>query len=200
MADIPITPAAAAVQYPRTSPHTFDFTATPSVTWSSSAGTMSGPGTTGTLTYPNRTQAITVSAVNGGDSGSAILHVYGTWPVNPHFGYEVQIDNKVVGSFGEDGSLVSRRKGPARYSWAVNFRNTPEADMILMRDFWLFHMKDIPFYFEDLEFPENLEESEVSTVRLVTADAGMRVVVDGPDTFTVSMAFKEIQDNTGIFD
>jgi hypothetical protein len=193
MALIPITPLSTTKRY-AVATKTQVFTADRSVTWSASGGATVQPavGVSTTVSFPNKTQTVVVSAVSGGDSGNASLIVYGTWPVFPHFGYEVPFDDKTLVSYAEDGSAVFRRKGNVKLSWSLNFNNTPTEDLILMRDFWNHHRKDTPFYFEDLELPENVLGVELPTLKLVTADSGLRVVVEGPDRYTVSVSLKEV--------
>jgi hypothetical protein len=193
MATIPITPLSVTKIY-RTTDNTVSFVADRAVNWSASGGATVQPGfgTSTTVFIPNKTQTIVVSAVSGADSGSASVFTYGIWPVFPHFGGEVSLDDKVLASYAEDGSAVFRRKGGPKFSWTLGFNNTPASDLRLIRDFWNYHRKDIPFYYEDLEFPENVGGVETTTLRLVTCDTGLKVVEEGPDRFTVSVTFRQV--------
>ncbi len=193
MANIPITPLSTTERY-LPSAHTQSFTADRSVTWSATGGATVAPsvGVSTVVTFPNRTQTIIVTGVSGPDSGSASLTVYGTWPVYPHLGYEVQLDNKTLVSYAEDGSAVFRRKGSTRRSWTLGFRNTTAEDWQLIREFWNFHQKDLPFYFDDLELLENVAGSEVPTTRLVTLDSGVKVTVTGPVLYDIDLVVREL--------
>lgn len=193
MANIPISPLSATKRY-QTTDHTQLFTADRPVNWSVTGGAVVQPSTgVGTIvTFPNRTQTVIVMGVSGADSGTASLITFGTWPVFPHFGGEVDIDDKVVASYAEDGSAVFRRKGGVKLAWSLGFNNIPATDWQLIRDFWNFHRKDIPFYYEDIELLENIGAGEVPTLRLVTADSGLKVIEEGPDRFTVTVVLRQV--------
>lgn len=195
MPNIPITPLAVTKRY-IVGANTQLFSASPVVdSWTVNGGATRTPtvnSTSTTVTFPNKTQTITVTAVDGADSGTASLFTYGTWPVPPHVEYEAPLDNKTLASYAEDDSAVFRRKGGLKFRWNLNFNNIPATDWILIRDFFNFHQKDIPFYFEDLELKENIASVETPILRLVTADSGLKIGIAGPDRYNLSIAFKEV--------
>ncbi len=193
MAVIPITPNGTTLRY-RTVAFTQFFTADRSVTWSASLGATLAPATgpSTTVTVPNKTQTITVNAVSGADTGAVALQVYGTWPVHPHYGYEVGFDNKTLSSYDEDGGAIFVVKGKVRRSWSLSFNNIPSTDWQLIRDFWLFHQKHIPFYYEDIAMLEKVAGVETPTLRLVTADSGPKVIIAGPDRYNVTIVLREV--------
>jgi hypothetical protein len=196
MADIPLVVVTSPYRYNPTSPLVGRpvVTAGVSVSWSVNNGATRSP-TTGlstTVTTLNRTHNVLVSAVNGADSGSATIVVYGTWPVQPHFGYEVAIDNKTAASYAEDGTGTYRRKGPVRLIWTLGFNNIPATEWELIRDFFNYHQKDIPFYYEDLGLMEDVATLETPILRLVTADSGPKVTVAGPDRYNITIVLREV--------
>ncbi len=190
---IPITPVSATIIH--NFPDNFEpFSANQSVSWSANNGGVvsSASGNSTNLIVPNKSQSITLTAIAGGDSGTAIATVYGQIPIQPHLGYEVTMDNRTLVSYAEDGTAVFRRKGPIRRSWQLAYRNTPQADMMLFRNFWNWHQKDIPFYYIDIILPENILGVETSTNRLVTFDSQLKVVVQGVDRFELSAVVREL--------
>lgn len=164
------------------------------VVWSANNGATVSPSSGSsvtTVTTLNRSQVVTIGAVSGADSGSIPVIVWGTWPVQPRFGYELALDNKTLASYAEDGSVVFAKKGPTRRSWKLSFPDIPEADWILIRDFWNWHEKHLPFYYEDLASQENVGGVEVPTLRLVTMDSGLSVTVAGPNRYNITVQLRE---------
>jgi hypothetical protein len=196
MANIPLSATNNPYRYNPTTPLVGRsvVTADRSVTWSANNGGLINPATgiSTTLTALNRTLSVVVSAVSGADSGAITIQVYGTWPVQPHFGYEVAIDNKTLASPAEDGSMVYRRKGPIRLSWTLGFNNIPATEWELIRDFFNYHQKDIPFYYQDLGLNEDVATLETPILRLVTADSGPKVTVAGPDRYNITIVLRQV--------
>jgi hypothetical protein len=167
-------------------------TANMSVEWTTSVGTVNpSSGNSTFFTPPNQTRVATVTGTSGVEHDSAAIQVYATIPFQPHFGYELDWDNKTLRSEAEDGSAVLRVKGPIKKSWQVAFNNIPSDEWILLREFFKWHQKHIPFYYEDLAVPDNTGSGESNILLLVTFDAGLKVTVAGPQRFNITTAFRE---------
>ena len=192
MADIPITPLAATARYIGIDSFQL-FTADRVVTWSASGGAIVSPGVglSTSVLFPNKSQDIVVDAVSGADSGSALLTAVATFPVQPHYGYEISLDNKTLASYAEDGTAVFRKKGSTKRIWKLQFLNVTAADWTLLREFWLWHEKHVKFYYEDVAVPELVGGVETSTLRLVTFDAGLNVSVAGPYRYNITTVVRE---------
>lgn len=190
---IVVTPLTFTLRYTPAA-HTKLFTGSMTANWSASGGALVSPasGVSTTVDAPNKTQGVVVSAVNGANNGSALLQVYGTWPVQPHYGYEVAIDNKTLYSPAEDGGATYRRKGKIRLSWTLGFNNVPSTDWQAIREFFNWHQKDTPFYYEDLALMESVATLEVPILRLVTADSGPKITVAGIDRYNITIVLKEV--------
>lgn len=192
MAVIPISPSSGTLRYtPSTT--SFGFAADRTVTWSANNGgsVSPGSGSSTVLTVPNFSQVVSISGISGSDAGSAPLTVWATFPVQPRFGYELDMDNKTLVSYSEDGTPVFRVKSGIRRSWQLQFPDTPQNEWRLIREFWNFHQKHIAFYYEDDEILENIGGVETPTLRLVTFDAGLKIIASGPDRYAITTVVRE---------
>jgi hypothetical protein len=193
MAVIPITPSTYTFRASPKSTFTPLFTADRSVTWSSTDGApfplIATAASLGSI--PNRTQTIILTGTSGADSGTATISVYGTFPVQPHYNYSLDIDNKTLASYSEDGTAEFRKKGKLRRIWQLSFLKSPTSDWTLIRDFWNNHEKHIPFYYQDIAVQESIGGVETPVLRLVTFDSGLKVVPNGPDAFTINIVLRE---------
>jgi hypothetical protein len=167
-------------------------TANVSVLWTANFGSLSPTsGSTALFTPPNQTRTSRVTGTSSPDSDFVDIQVYATIPFQPHFGFEQDWDNKTLRSEAEDGSAVLRVKGPIKRSWQVSFNNLPPDEWILLREFFRWHQKHLPFYYQDLAVPDNVGSGEADILTLVTFDAGLKVTVAGPQRFNVATAFRE---------
>jgi hypothetical protein len=174
----------------------------PTVTGSASAawsvtgvgGSVSpGSGLTTLFTPPNKTGTARVTGVAAGPETDFVdILVYATVPIQPNFGYELDFDNNTLRSPAEDGGAVLRRKGIHKRSWQVQYNNLDNTEWTLLREFYKYHLKDIPFYMEDLAVLDNVGGPDVYTLALVTFDSGLKVTVAGDSRYNVTAAYKEV--------
>jgi hypothetical protein len=132
----------------------------------------------------NRTKIGTVSASDTvGGTSIASLSIYATFPLQPHFGYEVDYDNKTLVSVAEDGTAVFRKKSSAKMSWTLQFPRRPLSERTILKAFWDYHEKTVEFYYYDLALNE---------LRLVRFDSGIRVSPDNMNLINMSCVLREI--------
>jgi hypothetical protein len=133
----------------------------------------------------NRTKIASVTASDESDTqvASATLSVYATFPLQPQFGYETDLDNKTLVSVAEDGSAVFRKKGGAKRSWQLQFPRRPQSEYVVLRDFWQYHEKTIEFYYYDLPLSE---------IKLVRFDSGLRVSPENMNLISMSCVLREV--------
>jgi hypothetical protein len=133
----------------------------------------------------NRTRIGWVWANDTADNAQSVasLSIYATFPLQPHFGYDVDIDNKTLVSVAEDGTAVFRKKGGTKRSWTLQMPNRPATEYIALRDFWAFHEKTTEFYFYDLPLNELV---------LVRFDSGLKVQPQNMNLINMSCVLREI--------
>src|SRR3954467_14115707 len=147
MALIPITVAPPVFRYGDTIALPL-FSADRVVAWATTAGTLSSSNSSTTrLTPPNRSQQIIVTGTSGPDSGSASVTIWATFPLQPNYGYDYELDEKTLISIAEDGSTVRRQKGNIKASWQLTMPQRPLSEFQILRDFHAYHKKLIPFYY-----------------------------------------------------
>lgn len=184
MALIPITVAPPVYRYGDSSIALPLFSADRIVTWSTSAGTLTSTISSATrLNAPNLSQTIIVTGTSGGDTGSMAITVWGTFPLQPNYGYDYELDDKTLISVAEDGSTVRRQKSGIKASWQLNMPNRPLTEYQTLRDFHAYHKKVIPFYYYDLAIGE---------LRMVYFDSSLKVTVSGPDSISMSCLVREV--------
>lgn len=130
--------------------------ATGNIAWTISEGSVSATptpnGTPTTLSVPNETNAITITARDLFDSAetTVVLQVQATYPDRGQFsGVPIEIDNRTNASIAEDGAQDFVEKGPPQYLFQYEFPNRQDPALIAARDFWLWHKKSIPFWLQD---------------------------------------------------
>lgn len=160
------------------------------VDWTTSSGTLSVlTGDVTVLTPLNRTELITVTALDKNSSNVTLstviksVQVYGTFPLQPNYPYDVEFDDKTLVSIAEDGTAVFRVKSPIRRSWQLSMPNRPFTEYSLLNPFYQYHKKFREFYYYDLAINELI---------LVRFDSSLKVTPIGPDQFTMSCVVKEI--------
>lgn len=114
--------------------------------------------------------------------GSISFQLYGVFPVQPNYAFELNEDNNTLSSFAEDGTAVFRKKGSIRKSINLNFTARKYSEYLLIHNFWQWHQKHLKFYYRDFDFAQNY---------LVTHDSGLRVQVLAPDSITMAIVIRE---------
>jgi hypothetical protein len=133
----------------------------------------------------NKSTFVNVVATNSGNESSNPLTVtsYGKFPLQPIFGYDIDIDDKTLISVAEDGTTVRRLKGIEKRVWTLQMPNRPLSEYITLRNFFLFHRKLKEFYYEDLAIQE---------MKIVQFDSGIKVTPNNHNSISMSCVVREV--------
>lgn len=115
--------------------------------------------------------------------GILTFQLYGVFPEQPNYTYELAPDNKTLSSFAEDGTAVFRKKGELKKVLSLQFISRPYTEYLTINDFWEWHQKHLKFYYRDSIFEK---------IYRVVHDSGLRIQVIGPDQITINMGLKEV--------
>jgi hypothetical protein len=133
------------------------FTATaPSgtVTWGDGgAGGSFSPATGNTSTYTpaNQTAAVVISAVDGANTSTRPLTVFGTMPVQPQFGFQTELDIETKVKMALDRTRYFRESGSLEMAWVMEWTRRQLDEVTELRAFWAWHRKSKQFYLVDVE-------------------------------------------------
>lgn len=102
-------------------------------------------------TPANKTQVVTITANDSDESGEYALTVFGTIPVHPQLGYEIELDAETKTKKAKDGTQYHREDEPPTMGWAYAWDNRMDDEHAEMRQFWFNHRRVTPFYLVDVE-------------------------------------------------
>lgn len=160
------------------------------VTWSDGgAGGAFAPAVTAngvatTYTPLNRTKAIVITGTDTAtpaNIGTTTLQVNATQPLNPVADYDTDSDQDTEVSKARDKSEVRATFGPVFDTTPLQWIGRHYPQWRMMRDFWDYHTKVIPFYFVDQETLE---------MYLVTYESALRQKKRGSNQFDMSATIK----------
>jgi hypothetical protein len=110
------------------------------------------------------------------------LQVWGIFPEQPNYSYEISSDNNTLASLAEDGTATMRLKGGLKKTLALQFTGRPYHEYVTINNFWETHQKHEKFFYRDIDLEK---------VYLVRFDTGLRVQVEGPDIVTINITLRE---------
>ena len=117
------------------------------------------------------------------NQGIKTLQVYGVFPEQPNYSYEINQDNVTLVSFAEDRSAKYKVKSGIKRTLSPQFVQRPVSEYINIQEFWELHQKHLSFYYKDIDFDKTY---------LMVFDSGIRLQINGPDNVTISFVLREI--------
>lgn len=160
------------------------------VTWETTSGALSPTtGTSTTLTPNNETRLISVTAKDRAVDDTVLntvvktVQIYSTFPLQPNYGYEIEMDDTTLISLAEDKTAVIRKKAGVKKVWQLQLPLRPLTEYETLRDFWLFHGKVLSFYYYDLAITE---------LKMVRFDSALRITPAGPDSYSMTCVVREV--------
>ena len=131
--------------------------ATGVVSWSDggAGGTFTpATGAAGIVYKPaNHTKGVTLTATDSGAGGSGQTNIVitGTFPIQPHLGYDIDLDDDTVVKKMRDGTGYYQIDAPPFEGRPLQFIDREWTEYDVLRAFWDFHRKTISFYYIDVE-------------------------------------------------
>lgn len=120
---------------------------------------------------------------DGAKQGVLTFDIYGVFPVQPNYPYEINVDNKTLASYAEDGSAVFRVKGSQKKSLSLQFNQRPFTEYESIYEFWEWHQKNLTFVYRDVVF---------DLIYFVVNDSGIKIQASGMDNITMSLVLREV--------
>ncbi len=168
---------------------------TPALVFSGGSGTWSDGGAGGTFsptsgasstyTPANKTQAVVVASVG---AGTYSIQIYGTLPLYPQIGGEIEWDVETKIKKARDLTPYFREDGPAEMGFVYGWANREKIDVQEMRDFWLAHRKVLPFYVIDPEIGNMNLCYFISSIKATLSTAGTWAISAGVKGFYQNVA------------
>lgn len=151
------------------------------VSWTDNDGGIFTPATGLAVDYqpPNKTKTQTVVATDSGagGSGSSLVTVVATFPIQPQVGYDVDLDDDTKVERMRDRTAYFQVEGPAFEGRPLIFLDRDGDERAVLFNFWEFHRKSGQFFYIDVE-----------TLRtyLVRFISGVKARVAGADSYDMS--------------
>lgn len=132
-------------------------------------------------TPPNKTQNVTVTATDDANSLSLPISIYGTLPVYPQLGYEIELDVDTKTKKARDGTQYHREDGLPEIGWAFAWDNRQDDERSEMMEFWMKHRRIKPFYLIDVE-------GEI--INLVKFTSSLKSAPNGANRWAMGASFR----------
>lgn len=175
-------PAVHHVQSEMPLPHLTSANQTGVVSWADSpAGGTFTPATGAATDYKptNVSQLVTIVAADSGagGTGSLVIAVTATFPIQPQVGYEIDLDDETKVEYMRDRTAYFQVEGGAFENRPLIFLDREGAERNTLRAFWLAHKKTEAFYYIDVE---------TNLTYLARFTSGIKTRVAGADSYDMS--------------
>lgn len=128
---------------------------TGTISWTDNDGGIFTPATGAAVDYqpPNKTktQTVVASAATSGGSGSTLVTVIATFPLQPQVGYEIDLDDETRVEFMRDRTAYFQVEGPSFEDRPLAFIDRESDERATLEAFWDFHRKTKQFFYIDVE-------------------------------------------------
>lgn len=131
----------------------------------------------------NKTQAVVITAIDAANTVTRSLTVYGTLPVYPQIGYEMELDVDTKVKMARDRTRYFREDGALEAGWTFAWSEREKDQYLELMRFWRDHRKTKQFY---------LVDTEGDLLNLVWFNSSFKAIPSGANRWALSAAFRGV--------